>query len=251
MILFKNYKLYFTATLFFFLLLSNTNIYAQCAGTDTTITICNKDLDANNKTYDLFAQLGDSPTTGGTWSTTNPANFVALNASTGIVNLWRINNSGIHLFTYTNNCSGTVESATITVNLGGYAGENNIDGSANACSDDSSVNLHGFLGSQTDEKVQDFNGVWQEVPIGATNLLADNIFNAMEAGPGVYTFTYTVPDVDTCPSRQSTVILEVHPSPDPGESIPFIVCTNAPNLSDYNTLNLRDYLNGQKLQPIK
>ena len=174
-----------------FLVLSSSNfVQGQCAGTDSTIEVCTKDADDANRNYNLFSQLSGAPTAGGTWSTTNPENFYALNQSTGVVDLWRINNYGIHVFRYINtSCNQT---ATVTINLGGYPGEDNIDGSANACGDDNNVNLHGFLGSNIDGKVQDFNGLWEEDPGTITNQLEDNIFNAQAAGPGIYIFTYTV-----------------------------------------------------------
>ncbi len=218
------------------------NIYAQCAGSDNTIDVCDKDGDANNRNFALFTQLNGVPTSGGSWSTTNPANFFALDQATGIVDLWRINNFGVHQFTYTNTNCG--ESATVTINLGGYPGENNIDGSANACSDDSNVNLHGFLGSEIDGKVQDFNGIWTEDPSTFTNQLDENIFNAEAAGPGIYIFYYTVAAVNTCIERTATVILEVHPSPNPGMAESITFCVNE-DLSAFRNFDLNSQLTGE------
>ena len=213
----------------------------QCAGVDSTIDVCTKDTDVSNRNFDLFAQLGGTPTTGGTWSTENPENFFALDQDTGIVDLWRINNFGTHVFTYTN--SACNQSATVTINLGGYPGEDNVNGGANACGDDSRVNLHGFLGSNIDGKVQDFNGLWEEDPSTATNQLENNFFNAFAAGPGIYIFTYTVSAVSSCPSRTATLVLEVHPAADAGDPISLTFCTN----DDFSTLtnfDLNDQLIG-------
>lgn len=230
--------------LFFFLAFTNLSV-AQCAGSDNTVTVCTKDQDVGNRTFDLFANLGGTPTTGGVWSTTNPANFIALDAPSGIVDLWRINNFGVHEFVYTNDCGGaSPETATVTINLGGYPGEDNTDGSANTCGDSPFVNLHSFLGSEIEGKVQDFNGLWEEVPAGATGLLTNNVFNAQVAGPGVYTFTYTVSAVDACPSRQSTVILEAHAAANPGIASNLVVCTNE-DLSAYTNYNLNARLFGE------
>lgn len=218
------------------------NVLAQCAGADATITVCDKDTDAANRSFALFTQLTGTPTTGGTWATSNPANFAALNRTTGVVDLWRINNFGVHLFTYTN--SACSQSATITLNLGGYAGEDNIDGSANACSDNSAVNLDGFLGSEIPGKVQDFNGLWEEDPSTRTNRLEDNIFNAEAAGPGTYIFTYTVDAVDSCLGEIATLVLEVHPSPIPGTPIAFERCTND-DFSGLTNVDLNTLLVGE------
>ena len=226
-----------------FLVLSFSNfIQGQCAGTDSVIEICNKDADVSNRNFDLFAELGGAPTTGGTWSTTNPANFNALNQNSGIVDLWRINNYGVHIFTYNNTACN--QTATVTINLGGYPGEDNIDGSANACSDNSSVNLNGFLGSEIEGKVQDFNGLWEEDPSTATGFISGFSFDAFSAGPGTYIFTYTTGTVASCPSRTATLILEVHPAPEAGTPENFVICTNE-DFSTLTNVDLFDFLTGQ------
>jgi gliding motility-associated-like protein len=210
-----------------------------CAGSDVILTICNKDQDPSLQNFDLFNELNDTPLTGGIWSTSNPANFYALDRTTGIVNLWKILNSGTHIFTYTNDACG--ESSNVTIYLGGYSGEDNIDGSANACSSEIEVNMHSFLGSEVADKIQDFNGLWEAVTPEAENFLERNIFNAFGAGPGVYEFTYTVGAVETCLSEQSTVVLEVHPSPNPGTGLGLTVCVTD-DLSAYRNLNLNSYV---------
>ena len=237
----NNTKLRLFTFLFFLIGISNF-IQAQCAGENATIEICEKDADSAYRNFDLFAQLGGSPITGGTWATTNPENFYALNQSTGIVDLWRINNYGTHSFVYTNtDCN---QSASVTIELGGYPGEDNIDGSANACGDDSNVNLHGFLGSNVDGKVQDFNGLWEEDPSTFTGQLEDNIFDAQAAGPGIYIFTYTVPDVNTCVGRTATVVLEVHPPPNAGFANSVTFCAND-DFSAYTNFDLNGQLTGE------
>lgn len=226
--------------LFLILALCGTKIHSQCAGTDNSVTVCNKDSDENNKTFDLFAQLGGTPTAGGTWSTNDPANFFALDRNTGIVNLWDVKNSGFHEFTYTNDACG--ESAIITVILGGYPGEDNIDGTADACGDDPAVNLHSFIGDETDGKFQDFNGTWAAVTPGAGDYLALNFFNAEEAGVGIYEFTHTVPAVGTCPpSRQVSLILEVQRPANSGLASALTVC-NSEDLSTMTNFNLNTLL---------
>ncbi|MEX0273032.1 MAG: hypothetical protein AB3N16_01495, partial [Flavobacteriaceae bacterium] len=228
------------AILFLFLLLGTEYFYAQCAGNDITVTICNKDQDTAYQNFDLSALIGTHEA-GGTWGAQDPANFFALNTGTGIVNLWSVNKFGEHIFTYTVDSGTCNDTATVTLNLGGYPGEDNTDGSANVCSDNAQVNLHNFLGSQTPGKIQDVNGTWAEVPDNATGALADNIFNANMAGPGTYTFTYTVDAVETCASRQSTVILEVFRAPEAGTPIPFSVCASD-DLSAQTNMNLHDLL---------
>lgn len=230
----------FITALLFFAFSNETG--AQCAGADNTVTVCNKDADVSTRNFDLFANLSGTPTAGGTWSSNSPVSFFALDINTGIVDLWRVNNYGSHTFTYTNPACN--QSATVTVRLGGYPGEDNIDGSANACSDNTSVNLHSFIGSDTTGKVQDFNGQWAEVPVNATGLLFGSSFDAFSAGPGVYTFTYTVGAVDTCLSRTVTLELEVHPAAESGLPSNLVVCTTD-DLSSLTAVNLNNQLFGE------
>ncbi|MGB7393929.1 MAG: gliding motility-associated C-terminal domain-containing protein [Pricia sp.] len=193
-------------TFFCVLILAETG-YSQCAGSNGTVTVCEKDADSANETFHLFPHLQGTPSPGGTWSTNDPANFFALDRNTGIVNLWEVKNSDLHQFIYTNSACG--ESATVSVSLGGYPGEDNTDGSADACGGDPRVNLHRYIGNQTDGKFQDFNGTWTADTPGADEFLTDNYFNALAAGIGTYEFTHTVPAVATCPSREVNLVLEV------------------------------------------
>ncbi|WP_422081656.1 gliding motility-associated C-terminal domain-containing protein [Ulvibacterium sp.] len=199
------------------------NIKAQCAGTDNTVTVCEKDTDIATQNYTLFDKLNGTPTPGGIWSTNDPANFFALDRTNGIVNLWEVKNSGVHQFTYTNDSCG--ESAIVTINLGGYPGEDNIDGSADACGDNSAVNLHSYIGDETEGKFQDFNGTWAAITPEAIPHLNENFFDAEAAGPGIYEFTHTVPVVATCPSRQVRLLLEVQRPANSGIGSNLVVCT--------------------------
>ena len=230
----------------FCLLLFSANAVAQCAGTDNTVTICTKDADEANKTFNLFTQLGDNPTLGGSWSTNDPANFYALDRDTGIVNLWDVKNSGFHEFIYTNDCGASTETATITIILGGYPGEDNIDGSADACGDDNSVNLHGYIGDETDGKFQDFNGVWEAITPEAAPFLLLNYFDAESAGTGTYEFTHTVPAVGSCPSRLVTLLLEVQRPANPGIGSNLTLCTTD-DLSGYTNYDLNSLLEDEDI----
>lgn len=228
-----------TSFLLVFLLftLFTTKNYAQCAGSDNTITICNKETNSSLQSFDLFSQLSGSPTTGGKWTSDNPLNNQALNPNTGIVNLWAINRSGTFSFTYTN--SSCNQSAKVTVNLGGYPGEDNIDGGANVCSNDSAVNLFTFLDNQITNLNTDINGTWEEV--NPTGFLSGSFFNASLAGIGTYSFRYKVDKVDTCAERFATVILEVHRAPDAGQAGELVFCKND-DLSTYSNFNLTTIL---------
>ncbi len=215
--------------------------YSQCVGSDSTVTVCEKDTDVANKTFDLVPILGPDYTPGGTWTTNDPANFFALNRTTGVVNLWDVKNSGQHEFTYTNTCGGVTESAVVTINLGGYPGKDNTDGNADACGDDSSVNLFTFIGDDVEGKSQDFNGIWEAVTPGAAPHLTSNTFDAESAGTGRYEFTHTVPAVATCASRQVRLILRVRRPAKSGTGSDLTVCTTD-DLSIYTNFDLNSLL---------
>ncbi|WP_299710954.1 gliding motility-associated C-terminal domain-containing protein [uncultured Tenacibaculum sp.] len=227
--------------LFFFSFLYAYTSHSQCAGSDASVTVCNKELDSNYQRFDLFTQLSGSPVSGGTWSSENPVNRFALNSSTGILNLWTINRSGEHKFIYTNDSCG--ESATVSVFLGGYPGEDNIDGGANACSSNTAVDLFTFLDNDLTSLSSDINGRWS-VETGTPLLaLTGNLFNAKLAGVGTHTLTYTVPAVDSCPARTAKVILEVHRAAEAGSASDIIIC-DTDDLSSYRNINLFDYITG-------
>ncbi|WP_408041713.1 gliding motility-associated C-terminal domain-containing protein [Tenacibaculum amylolyticum] len=221
--------------------------YTQCAGADNSVIICNKEQDVNYQTYSLFNQLSGAPTAGGTWTSENPINNFALNNATGVVNLWSINRFGEHRFTYTNPDCG--ESATITVFLGGYPGENNINGGANACSGSSNVNLFTFLDNNLTDLAADSNGTWTEHPSTVTGLLDEEFFNAEAAGPGTYTFIYEVDAVETCAAETATVVLEVHREPDAGNGSDLVICDND-DLSGFINIDLFNLLTGEDADGI-
>ncbi len=233
-----NKSMFVLSVFFFFLSFSQVN--AQCAGTDNTVTICNKEQDNANTTYGLFAQLGGTPIAGGTWTAVASANSNALDEATGELDLWQIYSSGLHEFEYTNTACG--ESAIVTIELGGYPGQDNIDGGANACNNENDVNLYSFLGSNQAGQVQDINGVWSED--APTGFLTNNIFDASQVTPGEYTFRYTVPAVGICPSREAIVILEVHRVPVVGTPTTLELCAED-DLSGLTSFNLGDLLTGE------
>ncbi|WP_440069635.1 gliding motility-associated C-terminal domain-containing protein [Tenacibaculum discolor] len=232
---------------FCLLLMYPNTTFSQCAGQDNTITLCAKESNNSYQSFDLYSQLNGSPETGGTWSSNNPIFKNALNSNTGILNLWKINQYGEHKFTYTNNTCG--ESAEITIFLGGYSGEDNINGGANACSDDVDVDLFTFLDNNSVDLNADLNGIWSEDPSTRTGFLNDNLFNASLAGVGTYTFIYTVEQVDTCPSKSTTVILEVHRAPESGEATDIVIC-DTDDLTPYTNIDLFDQIINEDLNGI-
>src|SRR5690606_33003293 len=227
---------------FIFSFLYTNTLHAQCAGTDAAVDVCDKELDSNNQMYDLFDALGGTPDLTGTWISNDPVNNGALTGN--FLDLWDIRRFGEHTFTYTNPLCG--ESATVTINLGGYPGEDNVLGGANACSDDTAVNMFTFLDNESLSIAADINGLWEETtPVNPSGALYDNYyFDASIAGSGIYTFTYTVSEVGSCVSEFATVVLEVHDAPNPGIPTPINLCESE-DMSPYANVNLHDQLAGE------
>lgn len=218
--------------LFFLLLISNSG-YSQCAGEDATVAICDYANPANQN-VNLFSLLNGTPQPGGTW--VDPLQTGALNTTTGILNVWDIHISGIYTFTYNVNssagCSDT--SATITLTVGGYSGVTSPN--ASACSDDEEVNLFQFFdGSVPNPQL---NGYWTDD--SSTGALNGSIFNAKFAGVGVYSFTYVMPAVGSCPAMSSTAIVTVYRVPFPGIPLRMLLCDTVDfsQLTNFDLFNL-------------
>lgn len=209
--------------------------FAQCAGDDASLIECNK---SNNRYLDLFAALGPNAVAGGTW--TNNNNTGGLNRTTGVLDTHEVIIGGVFTYTYTvEGQSGcTDNSSIVTVTLGSFPGENNSN--VVACSDDNSVNLFQFTGSSPSPTL---DGSWSSINAPSGSLMG-SLFNAEQAGPGNYTFTYTVPAQGACPSSSSTVQLEVIRTPESGTAMQQIFC-ETDDLSAFTSFDLQDVLMGE------
>ena len=237
------------AGLLLFLILTsgfNSKIYAQCAGEDATLDVCDK---STQQFVDLFGALGGSPQPGGVWADND--NTGGLDTETGELNTWRVNMGGVFTYTYTNADCG--ESATVTLNLAGFPGRD--DPNAVACDDNSRVNLFQFTGGSPAATIP---GDWSIVAVNndkgdsvnsANAYLSNRFFNAAQAGTGSYTFTYTITDqvsqncntATNTPKLSSTVTLEVSPAPDSGENDPTVttIFCETDDLSGLTAFDLR------------
>ena len=229
-----------------------SSVIAQCAGTGSEITICDKETDPSLQTYNLFDLLtGETP--GGSWIAESNLDSDALDESTGILNLWGINRFGPHEFTYSNLACDTSE-ATVTINLGGYPGESNQNpGTNNVCQvlksgDDDSANiidLFIFIDTINNLIGPDVDGLWTEDPTNMElGVLTDEFFDFGNVPIGTYTFTYTVPMVNGCPERSATIDVEVKRSPNPGIPLNLNLC-ETDDMSGLTAVNLFSRLDGE------
>jgi len=227
-----NYFHYLLLSLLFF---SSTVSKAQCAGTSTSITICDL-TDPASQSINLFNLLGGTPTPGGTWTDIQQSG--GLNIATGILDATQINESDIFVFIYTvNDAACVINTATVTVTIGGYAGIDNF--TASACSDNNAVNLFQFLGNFPNPQI---NGVWSDD--SGSGALSNNILDATASGAGQFTFTYTMPAIGSCAESTAKVVLTVHLAPEPGNTSDLVLC-ETDDMSIHTNLNLLDYITGQ------
>lgn len=216
------------------LLLVKFYAFGQCAGQDTTITICDYSH-TDNENFNLLDALDGNPISGGSWIDNNNLN-VFTNSSQDEINIWEIGQSGTYSFTYNLNTSSCPNSSsTLTLIIGGYAGEDNY--SANACENDVNVNLFQFISSNPNPHL---NGYW--VDVSNTGALLNNFFDATVQGPGTYTFTYNVASQNSCPTHTVTVELTVHPLPTPSNGATEYEICGLDEIANQPTIDLNTYL---------
>ncbi|MGM8363125.1 gliding motility-associated C-terminal domain-containing protein [Flavobacterium sp. ARAG 55.4] len=218
---------------FLFLCLLSTNSYSQCAGEDATVTICNIQ-DPVNKSINLFNLLGGSPIPDGTWIDNSKP--LGDNTFNGILDAQSLRNSGIYSYTYVQDPSGcTNNQATVIVTIGPYAGVPSPN--ITTCDDVESFNLfQAFDGTQLAPQQ---NGRWTANNTPAT--LSGNIINPKVLGTGTYSYTYTIPALDTCPEQSATVSVSVFRKPVSGSPTHLRVCSTD-DLTVYSNLNLNERL---------
>jgi len=228
---------YFLLILIFFIFSSflSNGLYAQCAGDDADLTVCDI-TDSASQTINLFAALNGTPTSGGVW--TDDDGSGGLNLTTGILNAQLIRQSGIFHYTYTVEGVGgcTDNSAVVTVTIGGYSGVTSPN--VSVCSAVKSFNLfQAFNGVFISPHS---NGSWHN---DTTNEDVRNIIN-VEDIEGTFQFTYTMPAIGTCAAVSSTAIITVFRAPKSGDSPGLFLCASD-GLSSYTNYDLFSALSGQ------
>lgn len=220
----------------FLLFVAIPDLFAQCAGTDGSIEICDYGNPANQN-LNLFSLLGGTPTTGGVWSYPQPTD--ALDTVTGMLDIWQLHFSGPYQYTYTvpsvPGC--TDNTAVVTVIIGPFAG---IPSKGHACNDDPSVNLFTFFEPGDPDPQQ--NGTWSDDD--NTGAVQGKFLNATQSGLGTFDFTYTVPAAGNCPESSVTVTVTVERKPIPGSAPEQGYCDND-DFSGLTNLNLVNILEGE------
>ncbi|MEN9337666.1 MAG: hypothetical protein RLZZ500_2653 [Bacteroidota bacterium] len=160
------------------------------AGQDGTITLC-----SNATAVDLFASLGGTPQTGGTWSP-------ALASGTGLYDP-TVDAAGTYTYTINGIAPCGTDNATVTVTI--TAGPNaGADASVTFCANGASSDLFTALGVNAQT-----GGTWSPPLVSGTG-----VFNPALDFAGQY--TYTVPGTGTCNPDTAIVTVSITTPPNFG-----------------------------------
>lgn len=231
---FIKYNFIKCAILFLFFLSSNS--YSQCAGTDSSLTICDIENPVH-KNINLFSLLGGTPIAGGVWiDNSKPLEESIFD---GMLDAQTLLNSESYTYTYVQDPSVCTDNeATVTITIGPYTGFPSPN--VSACNDMSSFNLFAAFDGTKLAPLQ--NGFWTA---NTTSLsLSGNTISPSTLGVGNYSYTYTIPALGGCPQQSATISVSVFRKPIPGNPSNLIVCSTD-NLAPYTNLNLTNYLQGQ------
>ncbi len=220
---------------FVFLSFFPIKTFAQCAGDDGQVTICNVP-DPVNQTVNLFTYLTGLPLTGGEWTDDNSSG--GLNPITGILNVHLIRRSGTFSYTYTVEGFGLCpdNSATVRVTIGGYSGITSPN--VSVCSAVESFSL--FSAFDGEYLAPHSNGQWHNDTTNQNvgpNLPVANL-------RGTFQFTYTMPAIGTCPSMSSTAKVTVFRAPVSGTANRVSLC-GSDGLTAYTDYDLFNSLSGE------
>lgn len=222
------------AVLTFILILSSTNVDAQCAGNNPVAPISICDIpNISSQTINLFSYLGGTPVAGGTWQDNNLSG--GLNTATGILNAQAVTQSGTYTYTYTvTGIAGCINnSSTVTIIIGGYTGA--LTNFTTKCSDLTSYNLFETFNSSTALPAQS-GGIWYNITNSSS--VPGYTINPSSLGVGNFQFSYTIPGIGSCLGKTSFANLKIVRKPETGTPQDLKLCD-----SDYLTFNTNLDLN--------
>ncbi len=184
---------------------------APVAGVGGSLVRC-----SNDAPFPLFAQLGGTPDTGGTWTGPNGPHPGTFTPGTSI--------PGPYVYTVTGEapCANATATLTISVVAAPNAG---ISDDTLVCSNAGQFALLSVLDGQPG-----LSGTWT-APGGGTH---NGMFTPGTSTPGIY--TYTVEGQTPCANASATVTVAVQPMPNPGTNGAITVCSDAPAVDLFSLL---------------
>lgn len=193
---------------------------APNAGLSDVLTVCD-----DVAQVDLFDVLGGAPDPGGTWTDDDDTGTLSgsLFSPFGLP-------PGDYDFTYTVPGIGLCGSASATVTI---TIVDQLNAGSNAtrpvCGNTTNYALLTGLNGTPQP-----GGVWSDD--SGTGAVNDGVFNAAQAGPGTYQFTYTLVGSAGCATASSVLTLNVVAPPNAGCNASRIVCGNATPFNLFNEL---------------
>lgn len=197
---------------------------APVAGLNNTVVRC-----SNDGPVDLFAQLGGTPDTDGSWTGPDgPHSGTFLPGS---------DTPGAYVYTVPGaipcaNASAIVTTVVVT------APDPGLPGAITVCSNDGPVNLFALLGGTPDG-----NGSWfapDDESHGANYVPGTH-------PPGIY--RYVVPGISPCTSQETTVTVTEVTAPDPGTNGSITVCSSDGPIDLFSLLGGNPDTNGSWTRP--
>lgn len=243
---FPTHFTFYSFLILFILFFCSIDMNAQCAGNDNVmLTVCDITNPAS-QTINLYAELGGTPTSGGTWKDDDKSG--GLDKTTGVLNAQQIKKGGIYHYTYTvTGVSGCADNtAIITVTIGGYTGVPAPNTSI--CSSETTYNLfHVFNGNFLAPQI---GGTWSDDDGSGGLSPTTGVLNASIPVPDdTYSYTYTIGQIGSCPPpAPSKIFVSIYRSPEPGTPSNLQLCSN--QLSAYTNLNLNNQITGEDIDGI-
>lgn len=198
------------------------------AGLDGASTVC-----SSESNLDLFALLGGTPDTGGTWTDVNASGAVI---SGNLVDLRPINTSGVYSFRYTvgplGACTTDQADVVLTISVAPDAG---ADRTVTACNTNATFNMLANLGGTPDT-----GGTWLDLDASGAAITGNNV-DLTTLTPGDYRFQYTVTGNAPCVDAVAVLTIRViNTAPNPGTSATISACNSVTNLDLFAALGTAD-----------
>ncbi|MBK7556432.1 MAG: gliding motility-associated C-terminal domain-containing protein [Flavobacteriales bacterium] len=190
-----------------------TVIPAANAGANGNVTAC-----VDDPGIDLFAELDGSPQLGGSWADDD---------NTGQLNNGSFDASGIapgfYDFTYTvegaGPCADDVATVTVEIVNALNAGNNT---QVEVCDSETSVDLFGLMSGNAQA-----GGTW--VDLDNCGALINGVFNAAQAGQGVWDFRYVLGASSQCDPDSAELTVTVLDGPNAGNDDAVQLCSTGAN----------------------
>jgi gliding motility-associated-like protein len=210
--------------------LAFTVFEAYQPGVNQTINVCSADVPFN-----LFDQLGGTPSNTGTW--TGPNGY----STTDYIAMFdpATSEAGIYTYTVPNNldangaviCNGGQATVTVALRQSPNAGNN---GSFSVCKSEQQIDLSNYLSPSADN-----GGIFTD--LSTTNALTGNILDVSQLNAGRYNFQYEVTGHTSCAVSRAIITISIQTIAPPTANNQKFCASDAPTISDLVANNGLDF----------